>query len=140
MPREIEPNVNNALGVLLKGMMSSSQVRSENTQVIAGQPSLHPDILVTATERSPVAIEAEYMPAANVEAEARGRLGLEAVEGGRIIEATIALRYPEDIGDADDLGVAKPKSMICLPSVDSSPKPLLRTAHHLILKSNLDAT
>ncbi len=35
MPRQTEPNVNNALGVLLQGMLSSSQVRSENTQAIA---------------------------------------------------------------------------------------------------------
>ena len=103
MPREVEPNVNNALGSLLQGMLSSSQVLSENTQVIEGQPQLQPDVLITAVDRSPVAIEAKYMDAAGVEQKARDRLGLEAVEGGRVIEAAIALRYPEEIGDAHDL-------------------------------------
>ncbi len=105
-PHQKEPNANNALGSLLKGMLPSSQVRSENTQIIAGRPMLQPDILITAPDRAPVAIEAEYMPAANAEAEAQGRLGLEAAESGRVIEAVIALRYPVDIGDADDLQAA----------------------------------
>ena len=106
MPHQTEPNVNNALGILLQGMLSSSQVRSENTRAIAGHPGLKPDILITAPDRSPVVIEAEYMPVATVEPEAKDRLGLEAAESGRVIEAVIALRYPEEIGDAGDLQAA----------------------------------
>ena len=51
-------------------------------------------------------IEAEYMPGATVEAEAKSRLGLEVVASGRRIEAAIALLYPDEISDADDLPAA----------------------------------
>ena len=73
MPRQTEPSANNALGGLLQVMMPKSQVRSENTRAIAGHPGLRPDILITASDRAPVVVEAEYMPAATVEAEARER-------------------------------------------------------------------
>ena len=106
MPHQTEPNVNNALGSLLQGMLSRSQVRSENTQVISGHPGLRPDILVTQPGRSPVVIEAEYLPALTAEAEAKARLGLEVAANGRVIEAAVALRYPEAVGDADDLETA----------------------------------
>ena len=106
MPRQTEPNANNALGILLHGMLPRSTVRSENTQVISGQPGLRPDIIVTAHGRSPVVIEAEYMPAYTVEPEAKERLGLEVAVNGRQIEAAIALRYPEDVAEANDLTTA----------------------------------
>ncbi len=106
MPRQTEPNANNTLGGLLQGMMPRSRVRSEHTQAIAGHPGRRPDILITAEGRAPIVIEAEYMPGANVEAEARSRLGLEATSGGRVIEAAIGLRYPEEIRQADDLRAA----------------------------------
>ena len=92
MPRQTEPNANNALGSLLQEMLPRSQVR--------------PDIIVTAPGRSPVEVEAEYMPARTVEPEAKSRLGLEVAANGRIIEAAIALRYPDATGDAHDLRAA----------------------------------
>ena len=106
MPRQTEPNVNNALGSLLQDMLPRSQVRSENTQAISGHSGLRPDIIVTAPGRSPVVVEAEYMPARTVEPEAKARLGLEVASNGRIIEAAIALRYPDAISDAHDLRAA----------------------------------
>ena len=106
MPRQTEPNVNNAMGSLLQAMLPRSSVRSENTQAIYGHPGLRPDILITAPGRAPVVIEAEYMPAASVEAEAKDRLGLETAADGREIEAAIALRYPDEIGDTHDLPAA----------------------------------
>ena len=48
-------------------------------------------------------IEAEYEPAANVEAEAKSRLGREATVVSRRIEAAIALRYPDQLHYADNL-------------------------------------
>ena len=57
MPRQTEPNANNALGSLLQEMLPRSQVRSENTQAISGHPGLRPDIIVTAPGRSPVVVE-----------------------------------------------------------------------------------
>ena len=103
MPHQTEPSANNALGNILAGMLGKATVRSENTQVIQGHAGLQPDILVTATGRSPVVIEAEYDPAQNVEPEARGRLGLNVTGQTRPIEAAIALRYPEAVGNASDL-------------------------------------
>ena len=103
MPRQTEPSANNAMGSLLQGMLPRSRVRSENTQAISGRPGLRPDILVTAPGRSPVVVEAEYMPARTVEPEAKSRLGLEVAANGRVIEAAIALRYPDDVSDADNL-------------------------------------
>ena len=70
MPRQTEPSANNALGRLLQRMLPTCQVRTENTQAIAGRPGLRPDILITAVGRAPVVIEAEFAPAANVEDEA----------------------------------------------------------------------
>ena len=104
MPHQTEPNANSAMGSLLQTMLPRSEVRSENTQAIVGHPGLQPDILITADGRSPVVIEAEYMPAATVEPEAKQRLGLESEVGGRVIEAVIALRYPNEVGEAYDLG------------------------------------
>lgn len=94
MPRHTEPSANNSLGSLLQTMLGKATVRSENTQIILGHPGLRPDIVITATGRSPVVVESEYLPAATVEEEARSRLGLK-VRGGGTIEAAIALRYPE---------------------------------------------
>ena len=81
-------------------------MRSENTQAISGHPGLRPDIIITAPGRSPVVVEAEYMPAATVEPEAKSRLGLEVAANGRVIEAAVALRYQEDIGEVHDLRAA----------------------------------
>ena len=53
MPRQTEPNANNALGGLLQDMLPRGQVRSENTQAITGQPALRPDIIITVPGRSP---------------------------------------------------------------------------------------
>ena len=106
MPRQTEPNANNALGLLLQPMLPGSRVLFENTRVIEGSPGLQPDLLITDPGRAPVVIEAEYLPAANVEAEARVRLGLPVTVHARPIEAAIALRYPAAVGDAADLRAA----------------------------------
>ena len=106
MPRHTEPSANNALGNLLQRMLGQAAVRSENTQVIEGHPGLRPDIVITAPGRSPVVVEAEYLPAYTAESEAKDRLGLGIQRNPRPIEAAIALRYPDDVGDADDLPAA----------------------------------
>ena len=106
MPRQTEPNANNALGGLLQPMLPGSEVRFENTRVIEGSPGLQPDLLITDPGRAPVVIEAEYLPAAHVEAEALARLDLPVTVHPRPIEAAIALRYPAAVGDAPDLRAA----------------------------------
>ena len=107
MPRHTEPSANNALGGILQRMLPSYDVRSENTRQIVGQPNLRPDILIIPPGRSPVVVEAEFMPAYAAEDEAQERLGLQVVgTSARAIDAAIALRYPEDVADADDLAAA----------------------------------
>ena len=106
MPRQTEPNANNALGILLQGMMHGSSVRSEHTQAIVDHPGRQPDIIITEAGRAPIIIEAEFEPARTVEADAEARLGLEVVEGHRTVEAVIALKYPASVADADDLNAA----------------------------------
>ena len=103
MPRQTEQNANNALGILLQSMFSRSRVYYENTRVIVDHPGRQPDILITSPGRSPVVVEAEYMPAYTVEPEAKDRLGLDVTVDSRPIEAVIALRYPGELADESDL-------------------------------------
>ena len=92
--RQVEENANGALGALLRSMMPRCSVRVENTRVVVGQPASRPDILITAPDRAPVVVEAEFMPAAAAEQEAKDRLGLLIEDGRKPVEAAIALRYP----------------------------------------------
>ena len=106
MPRQTEPNANNALGDMLRGMMPGCDVRSENTQTFIDHPGRHADVLIVAPGRSPVVVEAEYEPAVEVEKDASERLGLRVRGAPRTVEAAIALRYPKTVGDAYDLRLA----------------------------------
>ena len=106
MPHQTEPNANNALAVLLRTMLSVCTVRPETTQVFPDHPGRHADVLVTAPGSSPVAVEAEYEPGIEVEQDARDRLGLIVVNESRPIEAVIALKYPDNVENAYDLGAA----------------------------------
>ena len=81
-------------------------MRSEHTRLIVGNLGLQLDNLITAPDRAPVVVEAEYLPAHSVEPDATARLGLSVVGERNPIEAAIALRYPEDVGYADDLHTA----------------------------------
>ncbi len=101
--RHTEPTVNSALGRALAGMLPAYRVRHEDTGVIVGRPGLHPDVLISAPDRAPVVIEAEYDPANSVEDDAVSRLGLTVEDGHRRIEAAIALRYPDVLKYAADL-------------------------------------
>ena len=103
MPRQTEPNANNALGDMLRGMMPGCEVRSENTQTFPDYPGRHADVLIAAPGRSPVVVEAEYDPAAEVERDASERLGLRVEGQPRTIEAAIAVRYPKAVEDTYDV-------------------------------------
>ncbi len=106
MPRQTEPNANQTLGDLLRRMLPSCEVRSENTQTIVGHWGRHPDVLITGPGRSPVVVEAEYEPAPEAEQDAAARLGLKVAEESRPIEAAIALRYPKAVEEAYELSSA----------------------------------
>ena len=102
-PRHSEPSANNDLGDLLRAMLSRCQVRSENTQLIEGRPGLQLDNLITAADRAPVVVEAEYEAVGTAEADAAARLGLRVVNEIHPIEAAIALRYPDTVRFANNL-------------------------------------
>ncbi len=104
--RQTEPAANAALGELLRGMLAGCQVRSENTRLIAGQPGLQLDNLVTAPGQAPVVVEAEFLPAYTAEKEAVERLDLPVAGEFHAIEAAIALRYPASLANAADLKTA----------------------------------
>ena len=87
-----EPVANTDLARILQGMAGSATVEPEPPDVFPG--GKRPDLLITAQGRSPVAIEARRTPAANLEEDAAARFALNAVIGGRELEAVIALRYP----------------------------------------------
>ena len=106
MPKHTEPQANGELRRLLDRMLPAYKVTAENTQQIVGNPGLQPDILITAPGRAPVVIEAEFMPAYTAESEAKDRLGLEVAGAARHIDAAIALRYPDGVADAPNLGEA----------------------------------
>ena len=122
MPRQTEPNANNALGDLLRSMMPGCEVRSENTQTLINHPGRHADVLITAPGRSPVVVEAEYEPAPGAEKDAHDRLGLKVVGEPRTIEAAIALRYPQSVEDAYDVrqAVAEARLSHCVLHEDGS--------------------
>ena len=102
-PRHSEPSANNELGDLLRGMLAGCRVRTENTQLIEGRPGRQLDNLITANDRAPVAVEAEYEAVGTGEADAAARLGLRVVDEIHPIEAAIALRYPDTVRFADNL-------------------------------------
>ena len=94
-----EPTVNAALAVILRPMLARATVAPENTGGVIENPAHQLDILVTAPGRSPVSIEAEFMPARTVEDDALSRLGKTARRDAKTIEAVIAVRYPENLRD-----------------------------------------
>ena len=81
MPRQTEPNANNALGDLLRSMMLGCEVRSENTQTFRDHPGRHADVLIAAPGTAPASrLSAQLRPRAN----ASELLGsTEAVRPGR---------------------------------------------------------
>ena len=111
-PKQMEPNVNNALGNLLKSMMPTCKVLSEHTNTFPEHPGRHADVLVTAAGRSPVTVEAEFEPAPEAEKDASERLGLKVNGELRTIEASVAVRYPLDLETAGNLQQELPKSTL----------------------------
>ena len=106
MPRHAEFNANTFLGDLLRPMLGKDTTLAQNSQTIVDHPGRQPDLLITAPGRSAVVVEAEYTPAANVEQEAKDRLGHAVTMHPLPIEAALALRYPVGLDDAPDLRAA----------------------------------
>ena len=62
-----------------------------------------PTNLITAPDRAPVVVEAEYEAVGTGESDAKSRLGLPVVNQIHSIEAAIALRYPDTVRFGEDL-------------------------------------
>ncbi len=103
-PHKHETNANGALSKLIERVMHGRETDAESTQIIENHPAMQPDIVITAPGRSPVVIEAEYMPATNVEKDAYRYFeepGLNKVRNQtHPIEAAIAVRYPAKLAQA----------------------------------------
>ena len=94
-----EPVFNSAFGRALRGKhpLWKDAIGVERTGVLLGAPGRQPDILLAPSGSSPVAIEAEFAPAATVEADAASRLGANLEGDGGRIENAIALRIPSEL-------------------------------------------
>ena len=97
MPRTSEPEVNIALGEVLRSLRPTSwSVRTEPIGAIHDSAK-RPDVIIADPAGWPVAIEGEWEPAATVEADAASRLGLRLTDGGLDIETAIAVIYPLEL-------------------------------------------
>ncbi len=97
MPATSEPEVNIALGEVLRSLRPDGwTVRTEPIGAISGS-SKRPDILVEDASGWPVAVEAEWEPAATVDDDAFLRIGLELSSGGFAIETAIPVVYPLEL-------------------------------------------
>ena len=103
-PHKNERLANGALSKLIEQVMHGRETNAESTQIIKDHPATQPDIVITSQGRSPVIIEAEYLPAHEVEKDAYryfeepGRN--EVIGQPHPIEAAIALRYPANLAQA----------------------------------------
>ena len=104
MPQNSEATVNAALADALrhKHPLWRDALGVEQSGVFPQQPALRPDIVVRSAIGQPIVVETEFAPAATVERDAAGRLGLEPA-GGEPIEQVLAVRLPADLrrGQAD---------------------------------------
>ena len=72
MPRQTEPNANNALGSLLQDMLPRGQVRSENTRAISGHPRAAPRH--HHCRAGPQPVHEDILPALDLAKRPHGRL------------------------------------------------------------------
>ena len=102
-----ETNANKALEQLIKRVMHGRNARAEHTSIIKNHADMKPDLTITAQGRSPVIIEAKWMhvPENKVQEQADWyvREKREVNRQSHPVEAAIALRYPDEFAQADDI-------------------------------------
>ncbi|MCY4280827.1 MAG: hypothetical protein OXC59_09010 [Acidimicrobiaceae bacterium] len=91
--------MNDRLAAALDAMHPRWVVEAESTRVFADAAAKAPDIVVRMPGGLSVVIETEYAPAADVEAEALGRLNMTLTETGERVEQVVALRIPESLSE-----------------------------------------
>ncbi len=99
----------NQLAKMLPGF---STIEAERTKVLAKKPGKRPDISITGQGRAPVIIEAEFDPAINVEEEAKGRLKSRLKNQSLPVESVIALIYPHELRQANNLKASLAKTRL----------------------------
>ena len=90
-----EEHVNAELAACLRTMHPRWNVRAEMQGLIGG--ARRPDIVITQPNSLPVILETEFLPARDVDKDARRRLGSHLGETEQEIEQCIAVRLPEDL-------------------------------------------
>ena len=94
-----EPEINTALGELLRGMKSDWGVYAEQTRQLKSGAGKRVDLLIEGHGGTVIAVETEFLPAQNVEAEAQSRLGEELEVLAGTIDTAIAVKVPENLKD-----------------------------------------
>ncbi len=102
MTGNAEPQINAALASVLNAKHPRWRARAERTGVFMRAASLQPDVLVDLEGTAPIALEAEFAPAAQVEGEAVARLGKRLAGTGHPIEQAIAVKYDAGLRACDD--------------------------------------
>ncbi len=103
MAKQAEPSLNYVLAEILHEMAPKRYRKAENTGVLLEAKAQRPDILIAASGRSPVIIEAKIQTPRDVEDKAKKRLGASPEGQTRPVEAVVALIYPEELETTDDI-------------------------------------
>ena len=86
-------------------------VTAEATDVLVGTPAKSPDIVVGYPGESSVIVETEFEPAATVEEDALGRLGVIIKSTGDTVEQVVAVRLPGSLrSQKEGEGIAEGQS------------------------------
>ena len=88
---------NVALANVLNRVSQQWEVTAERTGVLSESSGLTIDVLIRGKNRTPLVIENEYVPASNVEADARSRLGKTFSFDGSSVTQVVALRTPASL-------------------------------------------
>lgn len=99
---------NSVFGDVLRGKhpLWVDAIGVEQTHVLQGSAGKQPDLILSPSGISPVAVETEFDPAATVEEDAASRLGENLASDGRRIENAIALRIPSELRTVEQGGIA----------------------------------
>ncbi len=102
---------------------------AEASSVLKGRGT--PDILISKAEDAPIVVETEYLPAREVEKDAKSRLGGKTSETGKTIKRVVALRAPKALKSVEQArlkqAIEKATYEYCLLSAgDDSGDPLVR--------------
>ena len=107
--RITEPSFNVELGNILRAKHPRwhGRIEVEQTSILSESAGKRPDLVVRHPDGLPVIVETEFAPAAEVEDDACGRLGMTLHRDGSRIEQSIALRIPDNLAVAQQHELAQ---------------------------------